>query len=65
VAEAPREPEKAGQPRGAFLLRGDQGRHGSEVVGIARVSKAEKDRDRDHDQQGRSVGETGDLIIEA
>jgi hypothetical protein len=65
VTPSPREAEGGGAPGRAFALRGDQCRDGGEVVRIGGMAKAEHDRDGDHDEERRPVGEARDPVVEA
>src|SRR5439155_23073113 len=64
VTETPGEAEPRGPARRTLSRRSDQGRDRREVVRVARVAKAEQDRDTDDDQQRRPVREARDLFVE-
>ena len=65
MTEAPEHAEPRRARLDALLARGDERRHGCDVVRVGRVTEPEQCRDEDHDEDGASAREVHDRVVEA
>ena len=65
VTEAPEHAQPCGGPAHPLLARGNQGRHGRDVIRVGRMTEAEQGRDEDHDEDGATAREVDDGVVEA
>ena len=65
VTQPPRETQLSGPAGGTLFSARQQRGHGSEVIGIGGVAKAEQHGNHDDDPDRRPVGESGNSVVEA
>ncbi len=65
MTSAPGEPESPGQNGAPFPGACDERGHGGEMIRIGGVAKPEETGDCNHDQKRCSVGEAGQVLVQA